>query len=387
MTARTHIGKIVIDYENVEHDLLEPLLQPDNKRVEKKNYNLDGIQDTLLITGQTGLAAQCLQYIINHSDHLNDIIVVSYSKPKYEIQLLMNDCIRRKKGGSRGDNKASALVNIHLLQCDVGNYQQLYECVTKLYSSNTSIKPVKFVILTANVYSSKLADDIDHEEHHKVMSAKAIGALNLHELFIQLGWQLTHFNMFSSISTMLKGVNTTYGVSNTVLDLLAKYRSNNLGMQATSIAWGSVGSAGYLSYEKGASVNLTSIGAELLPTAPSKKFNFIKIYDGDFERILGHVPRQEHRFQHLVKQIKNQTKTTTSSSTTNDIVIDYISEVVSISRDGLSLDTKLKDYGVDSMIAIQIKSWVDREFNKQNLFNQSQISNGTINEILQTLNT
>ncbi|EGG14477.1 hypothetical protein DFA_12250 [Cavenderia fasciculata] len=190
--TRKHIGKVVIDYENAERDLVEPLLRErDRKQIERVHYQLDGVQDTLLITGQTGVAVESLHYIIKHAPQLRDTIC---------------------------------------------------------YNDST-IKPVKSVIHCANTYVFADADDVTMENHRQAMMAKAIGALNLHNLFKELQWKLNHFHLLSSIAQYSGRESFSYAVANSFLDHLAQHR-RNCGLTATAIIWGSIGSTGRVAISK-----------------------------------------------------------------------------------------------------------------------------------------
>ncbi|EGG13549.1 hypothetical protein DFA_11310 [Cavenderia fasciculata] len=391
--SRKSIGKVVIDFENVDRDLIQPMWteQQHKKPIDRVNYTLEGIQDTLLITGQTGMSVECLQYVIKHSPQLRDIIVLSFSAPKYEIQLLMNQTKMKNHDGS-------STLAIHYIKCDVGNYSALESSIVELYKTNTAIKPVKTVIHTANFYHVLGADSINLENHNEAMSAKAVGAYNLHNLFVKLGWQLCHFQMLSSVATLISKGNTSYGVGNAFLDGLAKHR-RQCGLAATSINWGSIGSTGKVSLDKGARTNLGSLGLSMLPLSvvygvlrssfisQDTPFTQLRCFDANLKHFVSAIPYLKYRFTPLVtfdstSATKQNNQGVGGNDTIESMVIDQISDILSIQKSLINTDTKLKEYGVDSMVAIQIKSWIEGQFNKLNLFNQSQISNSSINMII-----
>ncbi|EGG17567.1 polyketide synthase [Cavenderia fasciculata] len=386
-----HIGKVVVDFENVETELLEPMLsEPNKKPIERLNYSLDGIQDTLLITGQTGVAIESLQYIIKHSPKLRDIIVVSYSAPKYEIQLLDNDIKTKYKH-----------LQLHYLQCDIGNYNQLALSIQQLYQRHSNIKPVKSVIHCANNYVFSLSDDLTMDVHHQALSAKAIGAWNLHTLFERLDWKLNHFHTMSSIAQFAGRESFSYSVANAFLDNLAQYR-RNLGLQGTSIIWGSIGSTGRVAIDKGSNEGLLSVGFDIMPLHSvygilracfindHTPFTVLQCTSLSINKFVSASPNLSHLFCLMSNVIpKNTIHNNLSASLQDNIenkILEFISETLSIEKHLLSGDTKLKDYGVDSMISIQIRTWIENEFKKSNFLNQAQISNGTINSIIETIN-
>ncbi|EGG13409.1 polyketide synthase [Cavenderia fasciculata] len=387
--SRKHIGKVVVDFETVEKEILEPMLLEQKKPIERLHYQLDGVQDTLLITGQTGVAVESLQYIIKHSPRLRDIIVVSYSSPKYEIQLLVNDIKTKYQH-----------VQLHYLQCDIGNYSQLASSIQQLYQTHGStIRPVKSVIHCANNYVFSLSDDLTLDVHHKALSAKAIGAWNLHNLFEELGWKLNHFHTMSSMAQFTGRESFSYSVANSFLDNLALHR-RSLGLSGTSIIWGSIGSTGRVAIIKGSNEGLELVGFNLLPLYTVYgilRASFIN-HDTPFTvlqcaslstKFVASSPNLSHLFCLSSDVIPKRSTNINGSQQQDNIenkILEFIAETLSIEKHLLNGDTKLKDYGVDSMIAIQIRSWVESEFKKSNLLNQAQISNGTINSITETIN-
>ncbi|EGG16032.1 hypothetical protein DFA_09704 [Cavenderia fasciculata] len=388
MKSRTHIGKVILDFEHIERDLL-PSLQDAGKSeaiVERHSYELDGVQGTLMMTGQTGVAAECLYYLIKHAPKLSNIIIVTHSKPKFEMQWLMHTI-----------QSQYPHLTLHFVQCDVSNYDQLKSSIKQLYESNTKIEPVKVLLHCANQYMATAADDINLQDHQRALSAKAIGAWNLHHLFEELGWKLNHFHLFSSMAQYLVKGNTSYGVGNAFLDGLARHR-RECGLEGTAIAWGSIGSAGQVAIHQGSNASLSSTGLVLLPLSyvyGVLRSSFINQTTPLTRTICGNVsPRKfvealpflEHALtQYLPIHNKKSMMGGGDANSTENKIITHIAETLSIERSLLSPDTKLKDYGVDSMVSIQLKTWIDQEFGKTQIINHSQISNGSINSIIETI--
>ncbi|EGG16100.1 putative polyketide synthase [Cavenderia fasciculata] len=388
MKSRTHIGKVILDFEHVERDLL-PSLQNAGKSeaiIERHSYELDGVQGTLMMTGQTGVAAECLYYLIGHAPKLSNIIIVTHSKPKFEMQWLMHTI-----------QSQNPHLTLHFIQCNISNYDQLRLSVKQLYESNTTIEPVKVLLHCANQYMATTADDITLEDHQQALSAKAIGAWNLHHLFEELGWKLNHFHLFSSMAQYLVKGNTSYGVGNAFLDGLARHR-RECGLEGTAIAWGSIGSAGQVAIHQGSNASLSSNGLILLPLSyvyGVLRSSFINQTTQLTRTICGNVslkkfveslPFLEHSLtQYLTISNKKSMMGGVDTNSNENKIINHIAETLSIERSLLSPDTKLKDYGVDSMVSIQLKTWIDQEFGKTQIINHSQISNGSINSIIETI--
>ncbi|EGG14452.1 putative polyketide synthase [Cavenderia fasciculata] len=387
--SRKHIGKVVIDYENVQTDVIDPILSQPHKPVERVDYDLDGIQETLLITGQTGIAVESLGYLVKHSSKLRDIIVVTYSTPKFEIQLLVNELQKKS-------------IKLYFVRCDIGDYDQLKSSVQDLYKRTPTLKPVSVVVHCANTYVTIAPDDIELESHHAAMSGKATGAFNLHNLFEELGWKLNHFHMLSSVAKYIPVDGLSYSIGNAFLDGLSRYR-RDLGLESTSINWGSIGQAGKAASDKSVGLILHTIGLMMMPLSA-----IYGIYRGSFintttpitnlicadlqaKSLVSELPHLEHFYSHYLNVANSGNGGNlldaigSAGSVVDKKILDFISDALSIEKHLLNGDTKLKDYGVDSMTAIQIKGQIESEFNKPHILNQSHISNGTINSIIESV--
>ncbi|EGG16721.1 polyketide synthase [Cavenderia fasciculata] len=385
--SRKHIGKVVVSYENVQEDLVDPMISQPYKPVERIHYNLEGIGETLLISGQTGIAVESLGYLMKHSSKLRDIIVVTYSSAKFEIQLLVNEI-----------RKIYSHITLHFVQCDIGDYDQLKSSILDLYQRIPTIKPVSVVIHCANTYMTIKADDIDMERHHTAMSGKATGAFNLHNLFVELDWKLNHFHMLSSIAQYIPVDGLSYSIGNAFLDGLARHRRDR-GLEATSIDWGSIGQAGKVASDRGVGLVLHSFGLTMMPLSAiygifrssfiNKTTPITNLICADVQpkSLVSELPYLEHVYAHYlnISSNNNGNQLDASAGSIDNKILDFISETLSIEKHLLNGDTKLKDYGVDSMTAIQIKGQIEVEFNKPHILNQSHISNGTINSIIESV--
>ncbi|EGG19106.1 polyketide synthase [Cavenderia fasciculata] len=385
MKSRKHFGKIVLDYQNIDRDLY-PVLVKQPKAIERLSYNLDGCQGTMLVTGQSGISVECIHYCLKHSPKLTNIIVFSFSKPKFEMQWL--DHIIQTNYPH---------VKLHYLQCDLGHYNSLKSSIQSLYQANSRMEPVSVVIHCAAAYVS---EEIELGAHAEALSAKSVGAWNLHNLFEELGWKLNHFHLFSSVGQYLVRGSTSYGVANLFLDSLAMYR-RSIGLEATSIAWGSIGSTGRAVVNQGSNATLQGLGMSLLPLSSiygvlrssfaNQTTPITRAICACFmtKRFVGSHPFLQHTFGHLLEEdlgvsAKKKNNAQDGNSIEN-MIVDHIAEALSIEKSLLSPDTKLKDYGVDSMVSIQIKSWIELEFGKTQIINHSQISNGSLNSIIQAV--
>ena len=254
-----------------------------------------------------------------------------------------------------------------------------------LDENNISKKDIDGIFHLAGNANDNLIQNIEEKEFNIESNPKIQGVLNLGNFFKDDN--LTYFITFSSISAIIGNPGQAiYAASNSFLDTFC----NNFEMKCKKLISINVGAVG--------GTGLIHNNYKLSQNMKSNYFNFIH-YEILFENLLKVlssdstinqicISNQEwnnllinNKDISLLSDFKVENKSNKIENNLNlkEDIIKYVSKLVEVQN--LSPDIKLTDYGVDSMMSIQISSYLSDNFSI--IVSQLQILQGiTINEIV-----
>lgn len=241
---------------------------------------------------------------------------------------------------------------------------------------------------------------MSYEDWTQSLAAKVQGSWNLHEA---LPKGMDFFVLLSSLCGIIgNGGQSNYAAGNTFQDALAHYRVT-LGEKATAIDLGIVLSTGFLAENQHIMDHLMRLNL-FLPISQDELLALFDLYCNPSTKLLDPVqcqvtmgldltgnqrPKgwdvsvvlQQPLFRHLQEIVSNaisisntkeqdldlKARITGATSSADAAAIvsqelrSKLSRVLGISQDQITLDSRVESYGVDSLVAVELRNWLAKE--------------------------
>ncbi|KAL6817690.1 reducing type I polyketide synthase [Trichoderma camerunense] len=304
---------------------------------------------------------------------------------------------------------ARAIKDIRAVGCHVDLFQgdvTRFEDVQRVYRD--AQRPIAGVVQASMVLRDRPFAKMTAEEYHEVLACKVEGSWNLHSVSESMGLELDFFTMFSAA---LSGVcshkgQANYSAGNTFQDALAGYRLR-LGKRACTVDLGLVEDAGYVHEHQGLerwfAMSWTPIRESLLSQIlgfsvlrqeqdPAATIPSVPVLSTSGQLITGiKIPQDaesdlllDARFAALFQAHEAEKDTesgrqgrsmvgivkTMLESTTYDIKA-KLSALLNVAKEHIVKILQIKDlevdrpfgvYGVDSLLAVEIRNWFQLQF-------------------------
>jgi acyl transferase domain-containing protein/aryl carrier-like protein len=277
--------------------------------------------------------------------------------------------------------------SVHVATFDIAEETELRSFLQKFELEKWP--PIRGVIHAAGVLQSKLMTQTNKEEFRSVLRPKVLGAWNLHQHFTAK--PLDFFVLFSSIaSVVVSAGQSSYAAANSFLDALAHHR-RALGLPAASINWGpweelGMGTIGMAEYMKrrGIVPIKPDQGLEALELILGQEAPQVMVAAADWSAVEDRnypVGRSPAMIKELAAQktegspafdeanangnILNLLRQEQEPARRQELLVSYVqnmsANILRLSGQKLYPDQSIIDYGLDSMMAIELKNLMERD--------------------------
>ena len=249
------------------------------------------------------------------------------------------------------------------------------------------LPPLRGVFHAAMVLEDSLLVNLDRDRMDRVLAPKLAGSWNLH---VQTASRpLDFFVLFSSLSSVFGHAGqANYAAANAFLDAMAWYRRAS-GLPALTVNWGYVGDVGYLARRSELGDRLERQGVlsftvrqalALLEKAMRRQHVQVSVMRMEWSRWrgLGVTGRVSPRFAHLCGQTDSSHDPAVNGASLGRETIlaadpedrpglvaamlgDKVARVLGTSADRLDGDRPLLQAGVDSLMAVELRNWLEGE--------------------------
>ncbi len=361
MQQGRHIGKVVVSMLDRPKQIAPRTDQP---------YRLRPDRSYLITGGLGGFGSTCARWMVERGAR-SLVLMGRRGAVTAEAQSLLEDL------KSRG-----ATVTVV-----AGDVSQPEDVARVFRLMDETLPELGGVLHAAMVLEDGLLTNLGPEQMTRVLAPKVAGAWNLHRATEHR--TLDFFLLFSSLSSVIGHAGQgNYAAANAFLDQLAHYRQTR-GLPATTINWGYLGDVGYLARHERLGERLESQGVRAIPVQEAlqalevvlqrqpTQFGALRM---DWARwrqasALGQISR---RFLDL-SQESDATETAVASTACSvrqqllnasveqrqevlvNILREKLARVLGAAIGQIGFDQPLLSLGIDSLMAVDIRNWIEQE--------------------------
>ncbi|OTA97786.1 hypothetical protein M434DRAFT_26522 [Hypoxylon sp. CO27-5] len=373
LQSGTNLGKVVVEVD--PNDTVSAVI----KELSSWKFNPD---ETFMISGGLGGQGRSIsKWMV--SKGVKNLVLLSRTGPKSSHSVSFIQSLEK-----RG-------VNIYAPQCDIADVTSLG---STLDYCRLHMPPIKGCIQAAMNIKDSMFENMSYESWIESLKPKIQGSWNLHE---QLPRGLDFFIMFSSISGIIGSQGqANYAVGNTFQDGLAKYRLSR-GEKAISLDLGILANDGYVAENQGVLLRFLKI-KQMLPMAEAEVLSLLEHFcdkslpldpsrsqvvlgldlpanimsqglepaNWTYEPMFANLRQMTTTMiasdnlgatvnsgSDLVEQVANSKSLSEAADILADGLATKLSAIFSMPLESFDLNQPLHTYGVDSLIAVELRNW------------------------------
>ncbi len=362
MQQGKHIGKIVVSMQD----------RPANLEWGECEGITFAADATYLITGGLGGFGLALaQWLVDHGAR--------------NLALMGRRGVHTAEARRAIESLEAAGATVKVLQADVSNRSDVARALDTIQHS---LPPLRGLFHAAMVLEDGLLLNLNRSQMRRVMAPKMNGAWNLHGMTKDIA--LDHFVLFSSLSSSFGNAGQgNYAAANAMLDALAHHRRAQ-GAPCLTVNWGFLRDVGYLSGRQQLGERLERQGVmsftiaqalDALERAIQRQDVQVGVMRVDWSRWrgLGVTDRVSPRFAHLLpnkssSEMENGEDLPSIDDLHNAaqeirpqlvgrLLRDKMARLLGVMPEHLDGDKPLLDLGLDSLMAVEMRNWIESQLN------------------------
>ncbi|KAL8640877.1 MAG: hypothetical protein Q9226_008697 [Calogaya cf. arnoldii] len=373
-------GKIVLEVAKSEN---LPVVES-----TKSDFTLDE-NATYLIAGGLGGLGRCIARWLIHRGAKN-LLLLSRSGPSDNEEAMK--LLKELQGNG---------VRVETPKCDIADIRALQDV---LQQQSSNMPPIKGCFQASMALRDSTFATMSHNEWTESLAPKVQGSWNLHSA---LPSGLDFFILLSSVCGIFSNSGqSNYAAGNTFQDALARFRISH-GEKATALDLGIILSEGFVAENKHIMDHLMRLSL-LLPISLDELFALFDLYcnpDRELKEPTAYsqlitglklpadqkaegrdvlVAMQQPMFRHMheiasttslnpsnekERRVQNDLRTQFSQATSQENAAVFVSEalrnkmsrILGVGLDEIQLDSRVESYGVDSLVAVELRNWLANE--------------------------
>jgi acyl transferase domain-containing protein/NADPH:quinone reductase-like Zn-dependent oxidoreductase/NAD(P)-dependent dehydrogenase (short-subunit alcohol dehydrogenase family)/ubiquinone/menaquinone biosynthesis C-methylase UbiE/acyl carrier protein len=348
MQSGKHMGKIVISFSEQNYPAQSAILPSVHLFSADKTYVLSG--------GMGAVGFVIAKWMVDQG--ARHIVLFSRNATKQSKDHIRGLKAMEKKGA-----------RVFVSQTDVTNAEQVKECYRKV--QEMSFPKIAGLVHLAMVLEDDMIIKQTKERFNKVITPKIKGAHNLVDNVDDLS-SLDFVLFFSSISSVIGNAEqSNYSAANAYLDAYAAQLRNS-GVNASVINMGAVDDVGVIANDYRLRKIMLARGIDTISVAEVLEYlriiissrqssisQFITPYN--VQGVCEFNPSLNSRMSHLIQHEHSDVGANSGAAASVDGISKQIEKILQLDT-AVDIHEKLTSYGVDSLLAVEISSMLNKMF-------------------------